>query len=137
MLARDSTTPRRRFFFQPPLRTLENYKMCSGKGSAVGAEIAAVVFLVLSAFLSIGAMAGSYKVLSVPCVETTTTFYALAYDESVGGQKSRTTYADYKCDSSNIFLAPCALYKNAANNGGPAVRPPLCLLGRRNICLRP
>jgi hypothetical protein len=104
--------------------------MCSGKGSAVGAEIAAVVFLVLSAFISIGAMAGSYKVLSVPktdfpggsCTEQSITFFATASEVLVGGQMTRTTYAEAKCDPSLLSATACALVKNAVSNGGAAVR---------------
>ncbi len=113
--------------------------MCSGKGSAVGAEMAAIVFLLLSFFIAIGAMAGPYQILNVPaipysttnpitgaitsksCPELSVSYAATSLISVTGGQTSASTYAAFTC-SPIADPVLCALYKNAEKNGNAAVR---------------
>ncbi len=101
--------------------------MCgAGKNGKIGVEIAAVVFSLLTAFISIGAMAGSFYKLNIKalgsCSAGSVEFFPLYSLTVLDGQTTKANYADECKFQSSPYSAFCALQKNAANNGSAAVR---------------
>ena len=97
----------------------------AGKNGKIGVEIAAVVFSLLTAFISIGAMAGSFYKLNIKalgsCSAGSAEFFPLYSLTVLDGQTTKANYAD-ECKYKTLSEALCALQKNAANNGSAAVR---------------
>jgi hypothetical protein len=103
--------------------------LSTNKASAIGAELAAICFNILSAFLSIGAMAGPFKALSVPAAESSsdacrpvslsfTIRGVVTAPQDGSGAASLALYSE-GCKVSDPTI--CALTKGASVSGSASV----------------
>jgi len=105
--------------------------LSTNKASAIGAELAAICFNILSAFLSIGAMAGPFKALSVPAAESSSSSDAcrpvslsftirgvVTAPQDGSGAASLALYSE-GCKVSDPTI--CALTKGASVSGSASV----------------